>query len=47
MERRITTARAAELFHVDVQEARCVLKSLADRGLLETLRRQTGKTSCA
>ena len=36
IERRITTGRAAELFQVDVQEAREVLNRLSDLGLLET-----------
>ena len=35
IERRITTARAAELFQVDSHEARSVLNRLADRGLVE------------
>ncbi len=34
-ERRISTARAAELFQVDQHEARATLNRLADRGLLE------------
>lgn len=44
IERRITTARAAELFQVDVQEARYVLNRLADRGLLETRGRTRDRT---
>ncbi len=43
-ERRITTARAAELFQVEPQEARHVLNRLADRGLLETRGRTRGRT---
>lgn len=35
MEQRITTARAAELFQVDAQDARRVLDRLTDRGILE------------
>jgi ATP-dependent DNA helicase RecG len=35
LERRITTARAAELFQVDQHEARATLNRLADRGLVE------------
>lgn len=35
LERRITTARAAELFQVDQHEARETLNRLADRGLVE------------
>lgn len=43
MERRITTARAAQLLQVDVQEARYALNRLADRGLLETRGRTRGR----
>jgi hypothetical protein len=35
LERRITSAQAAELFQVDAREARAVLNRLADRGPLE------------
>ncbi|MCY4621238.1 MAG: putative DNA binding domain-containing protein [bacterium] len=44
VERRITTARAAELFQVGVREAREVLNDLTDRGLLETTGRTRDRT---
>ena len=42
-ERRITVARAAELFQVDRGRARVVLNGLADRGLVETRGRTRGR----
>lgn len=42
LERRITVARAAELFQVDRGRARVVLNDLADRGLVETRGRTRG-----
>lgn len=41
-ERRITVARAAELFQVDRHQARVVLNDLTDRGLVETRGRTSG-----
>ena len=43
-ERRITTARAAELFQVDHHEARASLNSLVDRSLLEARGDGKGRT---
>lgn len=42
LERRITVARAAELFQVDRGRARAVLNGLTDRGLVETRGRTRG-----
>ncbi len=44
LERRITTARAAELFQVDQHEARTTLNRLADRGLVEARGDGKGRT---
>lgn len=44
VERQITTARAAELFQVDQNEARLVLNRLADRGLIEARGTGTGRS---
>lgn len=44
LERRITTARAADLFQVDHHEARAALNRLADRGLLEARGDGKGRT---
>lgn len=43
-ERRITTARAAELFQVPAEEARTVLNRLVERGLLEARGESKGRT---
>ena len=43
-ERRITTARAAELFQVNVASARATLNSLVERGLLESRGERKGRT---
>lgn len=44
MERRISTARAAELFQVGPPEARLVLNHLVERGLLEARGESKGRT---
>ncbi len=44
LERRITTARAAELFQVNQHEARAALNQLADRGLVEARGDGKGRT---
>ena len=44
IERRITTARAAELLQVGEREARAVLNRLADRGLVEARGRTKART---
>ena len=43
-ERRITTARAAELFQVDQASARATLNALVERGLLESRGERKGRT---
>lgn len=43
-ERRITTARAAELFQVDQASARVTLNALVERGLLESRGERKGRT---
>ena len=43
-ERRITTARAAELFQMDQASARAALNSLVERGLLESRGERKGRT---
>lgn len=43
-ERRISTARAAELFQVEASEARSILNSLVERGLLEARGESKGRT---
>ncbi len=44
LERRISTARAAELFQVGAHEARLVLNHLVERGLLEARGESKGRT---
>ena len=44
IERRISTARASELFQVDQHEARSILNRLADRGLIEARGDGKGRT---
>lgn len=44
VERRITTARAAELFQVDQASARATLNELVERGLLESRGERKGRT---
>lgn len=44
VERRISTARAAELFQVDTHEARLILNHLVERGLLEARGESKGRT---
>ncbi len=44
IERRVTTARAAELFQVDHASARAALNELVERGMLESRGERTGRT---